>query len=70
MYSKFDQLLKESGKTIYRVSKDTGINTATLYNWKKGLYKPKADKLVILADYFGVTVDVFISRKESGTTLS
>lgn len=61
MYEKFRGLLEKTGKTPYQVSKDTGISTVTLTNWKKGNYKPKADKLKILADYFGVTVDYFLS---------
>lgn len=60
MYEKFLSLLDGSGKTSYQVSKDTGISTSTLSNWKQGNYKPKTDKLKILADYFGVTVDYFL----------
>lgn len=61
MYEKFLGLLEQTGKTPYQVSKDTGISTATLTNWKQGNYQPKTDKLKILADYFGVTVDYFLS---------
>ncbi|MEF3313846.1 helix-turn-helix transcriptional regulator [Paenibacillus sp. GYB004] len=60
MYEKFQLLLNENGKTAYQVSKDTGVSTATLSNWKKGNYQPKSDKLKTLADYFGVTVDYFL----------
>lgn len=54
MYSMFEKLCEERGVTPYRVAKDTGITTATLSNWKKGRYVPKADKLQRIADYFGV----------------
>lgn len=64
MYKKFQELLNASAKTPYQISKDTGISTATLSNWKKGNYNPKVDKLKILADYFGVTVDYFIVEKK------
>jgi transcriptional regulator with XRE-family HTH domain len=60
VYEKFLLLLKETSKTAYQVSKDTGISTATLTNWKQGNYQPKTDKLKTLADYFGVTVDYFL----------
>ena len=60
MYKKFLGLLTKSGKTPYQVSKDTGIAQSTLSEWKSGKSKPKADKLKILADYFGVTVDYFL----------
>ena len=60
MYKKFAALLDKNNKTAYQVSKDTGISTATLSNWKKGNYAPKVDKLKILADYFSVSVEYFI----------
>lgn len=62
MYEKFQKLLDDTGKTSYQVAKDTGVSTATLTNWKKGNYKPKVDKLKTLANYFGVTVDYFLSE--------
>lgn len=38
MYEKFQLLLDKTNKTPYQVSKDTGISTATLSNWKNGAY--------------------------------
>ena len=40
--------------------KDTGIRRSTFSDWKSGRSKPKTDKLKILADYFGVSVDYFL----------
>ena len=61
MYEKFVALLEKSGKTAYRVAQDTGITASTFSDWKSGKSAPKVDKLKILADYFGVTVDYFVS---------
>lgn len=60
MYKKFAALLDKNNKTAYQVSKDTGISTATLSNWKNGNYNPKLEKLKILADYFGVSIEYFL----------
>jgi repressor LexA len=60
VYKKFAELLGKTNKTIYRVAKDTGIATATLYDWRDGISTPKVDKLKILADYFDVSVDYFL----------
>ena len=60
MYEKFAELLAKSNKTAYQVSKDTGIATSTLTEWKNGTYTPKVDKLMILANYFGVKVNHFL----------
>lgn len=62
MYEKFEELLAERGVTAYQVSKDTGIATATLSEWKNERYKPKVDKLMVLADYFGVPVETFLKK--------
>ena len=60
MYEKFQELLTKTGKTSYRVAKDTGISETVFSYWKSGRSKPKIDKLKVLADYFGVTIDYFI----------
>lgn len=62
MYKKFALLLEETNKTIYRVSADTGIATATLYDWRDGRSKPKVDKLAVLAKYFGVSIEYFLEE--------
>ena len=60
MYEKFQELLTKTGKTSYRVAKDTGISDTVFSYWKSGRSKPKIDKLKVLADYFKVTIDYFI----------
>ena len=62
MYNKYEELLKQTGKTSYQVSKDTGIGENTLSQWKSGRSKPKVDKLQILANYFGVPVNYFLEE--------
>lgn len=64
MYKKFEKLLKETGKSAYQVSKDTGIAQSVLSGWKNGRSNPKVDKLKILADYFGVSIEYFLEEKE------
>lgn len=61
MYEVFEKLLNERGVTAYKVSKETGISTATLTDWKKGRSQPKADKLQQIADYFKVSVDYLLT---------
>lgn len=60
MYERFAKLLEERNLTAYKVSTDTGIATATLTEWKNGTYKPKVEKLMILAKYFGVPLEYFL----------
>ena len=60
LYKKYEELLKKTGKTSYQVSKDTGIGQNTLSGWKTGRSQPKWDKLLILAKYFGVSIEYFL----------
>lgn len=60
MYEKFECLIESKGITAYRVAKDTGIAPTVFSDWKTGKSKPKVDKLKILADYFGVTIEYFL----------
>jgi len=57
VYEKYVVLRNKKGVTDYRVSLDTGITKSTFTDWKTGRSKPKVEKLKILADYFGCTVD-------------
>ena len=60
MYKKFERLLKERNLTPYKVALATGIAQSTLSDWKRGISKPKTDKLKILADYFNVPIEYFL----------
>lgn len=56
-YKRFEELLEKHTVTAYRVSKETGISTATLTSWKQGVYTPKREKLKVIADYFSVPLE-------------
>lgn len=60
MYKKYEALLKKTGKTSYQVSKDTGIAQSTFSDWKAGISNPKVDKLLILSEYFGVSIEYLL----------
>lgn len=62
MYEKFAKLCAEHSVTAYKVAKATGVSATTLSEWKKGRSTPKVDKLLKIADYFGVDVSVFIRK--------
>lgn len=64
-YENFERLCKENHVTPSKVSKATGISTATLTSWKQGKYTPKREKMKLIADYFNVSVDFLITGKDS-----
>ncbi|MDF2485687.1 MAG: helix-turn-helix protein [Herbinix sp.] len=57
MYDIFDQLLQRYNVTAYKVGKETGIASSTFTDWKNGKSSPKNEKLKLIADFFGVSVD-------------
>jgi len=59
-YHKFEALLKREGTTVYRVAKATGISNSSFADWKSGRSKPKIDKVKLIADYFGVSLDALL----------
>lgn len=64
MYTKYVELRDNLGISDYKVAQVTGIPKSTFSDWKSGRSKPKADKLLLIADFFGVPVDVFVRKKE------
>lgn len=62
-YEKVAALLKKHNMTAYRLSKETGVPASTINEWKKGKYTPKVDKLMKIADYFGVSITEFLDTK-------
>lgn len=56
-YDLFAKIIEAKGITPYRIAKDTGLTTVLFTDWKKGKSRPKYDKLKIIADYLGVSVE-------------
>ena len=51
------------GTSVYRVAKATGIPNSTFTDWKNGRSCPKADKLIKIADFFGLSLDGLLGRE-------
>lgn len=64
-YEIFASLCKKNGVTPAEVSRQTGIATSTLTNWKQGKYTPKTDKLEKIANYFCVSVEYLMKGEDA-----
>ncbi len=64
-YKIFENLLKMNKTTVYRVSKSTGISASTFTDWKTGRSVPKLDKIKLIAEYFGVSLDYMINEEHA-----
>lgn len=63
-YKKYAKLRDERGLTNHKVCVETGIAESTMSEWKKGLYKPKADKLLAIAKLFNVPMEEMLEVNE------
>lgn len=64
MYEIYQRLLDEKGLKNSDVARATGISNMTLSDWKRGVSKPKEDKMRKIAEFFGVTFDYLTTGKE------
>lgn len=64
MYEIFERLLKEKGVKTADVCKATGLKHPTFSDWKKGKSAPNVDKLILIANYFEVSVEYLRTGKE------
>lgn len=64
--ARIDELRKENGLTVKQIQNIFGFGTPqTIYKWIHGVYLPKIDNLVVLADIFHVTIDdIIVLKKE------
>lgn len=59
-FKKLDTLAKSRGVSFYQLSETLDIARSSFSDWKSGKSMPKTDKLLRIADYFGVDVGYFI----------
>ena len=59
-FLKLERLVKEKNTTFYKVAGDLGFARSIFSDWKSGKSMPKTDKLIKIADYFGVDVGYFV----------
>lgn len=57
-------LRKASGYTLENVEKDTGIRSYTISAYECGKVTPNMARLVVLAEYWGVSIDWLCGRDD------
>ena len=60
---KLRELRTRSGLTQNVIATKLGVSGQTILNWENGIYEPKINQLIQLADLFNVSVDYLIERK-------
>lgn len=64
MYSVYAELRDNKGVRDSDVAKELGFPPSTFSDWKKGKSTPKYDKLKMIADYFGVSVEYLTTGEQ------
>ncbi|MCI8458801.1 MAG: helix-turn-helix transcriptional regulator [Clostridia bacterium] len=59
-------LIAESGKSQNQISAELGIRKQKLSKWKRGYNEPNISELILIARYFGVTVDYLVGAGNDG----
>lgn len=58
--------IEESGITMYRISKDTGISVSLFSKWKKAPDTfVTSQNLVLIADYLNCSIDYLLGRTDN-----
>lgn len=58
------ELREERGVSQAAVSKELDVSRYAIYSYEKGKTAPTLDGLIILADYFDVTLDYLLGRSD------
>lgn len=65
MIEKIRELCKAHGISIYSLEKVCGLRPNTIYKWDQNV--PSVDKVKVVANYFGVSIDALIGDETPST---
>ena len=65
MINRLKELRFYKEKTQLQVQMETGIEQALLSKYENGVRIPPTDTLMILADYYGVSMDYIMGRSDN-----
>lgn len=63
--NRMKDLREETHKTKAQVAREMNMPYTTYVNYEKGTREPNSEVLIMIATYFGVSVDYLIGRSES-----
>ncbi len=59
-----NELFRASGVSNEKVASATGISRSALGHWRNGVREPKLEAVCALADYFDVSLDELVGRRD------
>lgn len=64
-YEIFAKLMKETGLSISETARQIDIPPSTITDWRAGRTTPKADKLLKIANFYGVSIEYLLTGAET-----
>lgn len=64
MYERYCEIRNQKGLKDADVARLSGITKSTFSDWKKGLYQPKREKLVKIADALRVSLEYLMNGED------
>lgn len=65
IYDNISRLCQEKNITISALERELGIGNGTIGGWRRS--SPRIDKLALVANYFGITIDDLVSAPPTAT---
>lgn len=63
------ELRIKNGFKQNEIANKLGTSGQTILNWENGIYEPKINQLIQLADLFNVSIDYLVERKNTTNTI-
>ena len=67
-YDRFEKLCIQKNISPSKAALEIGFNKSNVSRWKADGYTPRGEVLDRIANYFGVSIDYLLTRKEKATT--
>lgn len=68
MLQRIKDLCESHNISLAQLERDTNIGSRSTFNWKK--HSPSIDKVIAIADYFGVSLDYLTGREQASSVIS
>ena len=61
---RYENILKENNITHWKFCRENGFSESSIRHWKYGQV-PKVETLILISQYFGVSIDYLVGRSEN-----
>lgn len=63
VFTIIDKALQEKGISLQEFADGIGVSLSAVYEWKRGNYNPKADKLIAISSITNIPLDELLRKQ-------